>query len=148
MWGAKDGPCEGRIRSAFQVLVASRPTRNKLIDFWSASLTTVRRNGALEGRNCGETFIPLQNEYVGGLDMLQTPYSERGDGKELDMGHRRAEEEHMNVQEPSSRNWSLWTMIFQNHHHYSLARVSLMGKEKKTSSVRNFRTLLFEWSST
>lgn len=68
--GLKMVPGKGRIHSAFQVLMVSRPTRDTWTDSWSASLTTVRRNGVLGGRNCGETFIPLQTEYAGGLHLL------------------------------------------------------------------------------
>lgn len=125
--GLKMVPGQGRIHSAFQVLMVSRPTRNMWTDSWSASLTTVRRNGVLGGRNCGETFIPLQTEYVGGLHVLQIPYSEGGDGKESGAGHHRAEEEPSNVQDPPARNGLLWTVLFQNHHHYNLARMSLTG---------------------
>lgn len=97
-------PGESRIHSAFQVLMVSRPTRNTLTDSWSAFLTTVRRNGVLGGRNCGETFIPLQIEHVGGLNVLQMPFSKGGDSKESDRGHNRAEEEPSKVQDPSARN--------------------------------------------
>lgn len=80
-------PGKGRIHSACQVLMTSRPIRNKLTDSWPAPLTTVRRNG---GRNCGEIFLPTQNEYVGG----PTLYSEEGEGEDLGVGHKRAEKEH------------------------------------------------------
>lgn len=47
-------------------------------------------------RNCWEAAsTSLQNESCQSQNLLQTPYSEGGDSEELDMGHQRAEEDHL-----------------------------------------------------